>query len=481
VSGSRYESNLERGTVTLAVLAVLAIVWRYMDALGDTFWYVAAGRWMLDTGRLPQTDPFTFTALGSPWIAWTPLSYVAFALIERHTGLFGLLVAASLVSALAHLLAWLPHSRGATRWLLLPLVLLVAFSQRDDACARGQVLADLCFALFLWALLRMGAGRTSELSRRQSVGLYVGLVLLGSVWMNSHQSGFVPLLLVPAYALGIAGEKTPRRTRLFHLAGALAALLYGALITPYGPRLFVEAMGHVAAPISETIDLFQSPDFARVDVLLIVGAAAAALATALRDERPGRRGEALLLVALLSASLTGRRYLPWLGFATIASLGRVDAAAVLPALVARQRHLRLAVATISIAVSAFGFSVSKNPLRDVPVGGVRAIDALGLPDRVYNTYHWGGYLLYVWGGSARTFIDGRLYPFDRNEVHRDAWHIHAVAADAGALLETYQINTVLTERGSPLHAALGRRRDWALRYEGPIEVVFVRRSPLPVE
>ena len=98
MSGSRYESNLERGTVTLAVLAVLAIVWRYMDALGDTFWYVAAGRWMLDTGRLPQTDPFTFTALGSPWIAWTPLSYVAFALIERHTGLFGLLVAASLVS-----------------------------------------------------------------------------------------------------------------------------------------------------------------------------------------------------------------------------------------------------------------------------------------------------------------------------------------------------------------------------------------------
>src|SRR6185369_13434288 len=36
---------------------------------GDTSWHVAVGQWIVRHGRIPTTDPFSFTAYGKPWVA----------------------------------------------------------------------------------------------------------------------------------------------------------------------------------------------------------------------------------------------------------------------------------------------------------------------------------------------------------------------------------------------------------------------------
>ena len=33
---------------------------------GDVSWHIAAGNWILSHGRIPTTDPFSFTAAGHP-------------------------------------------------------------------------------------------------------------------------------------------------------------------------------------------------------------------------------------------------------------------------------------------------------------------------------------------------------------------------------------------------------------------------------
>jgi hypothetical protein len=35
----------------------------------DTYWHLAVGRWILDHGAVPHSDPFSFTMTGAPWIA----------------------------------------------------------------------------------------------------------------------------------------------------------------------------------------------------------------------------------------------------------------------------------------------------------------------------------------------------------------------------------------------------------------------------
>ena len=35
----------------------------------DTYWHIAAGRWMLAHHSIPTVDPFSYTFLGAPWTA----------------------------------------------------------------------------------------------------------------------------------------------------------------------------------------------------------------------------------------------------------------------------------------------------------------------------------------------------------------------------------------------------------------------------
>ena len=46
---------------------------------GDVSWHIAAGRWILEHGRVPATDPFSFSMAGKPWVAHEWLAEVVYA------------------------------------------------------------------------------------------------------------------------------------------------------------------------------------------------------------------------------------------------------------------------------------------------------------------------------------------------------------------------------------------------------------------
>src|SRR5579862_5399576 len=59
---------------------------------GDTFWHLAAGRWMLDHGQVPRTDPFSYTFVGRPWMTHEWLSEVVMALVFQAAGWSGIML-----------------------------------------------------------------------------------------------------------------------------------------------------------------------------------------------------------------------------------------------------------------------------------------------------------------------------------------------------------------------------------------------------
>ena len=50
---------------------------------GDTYWHVAAGQLMIDTLRVPASDPFSWTFRGQPWTAHEWLAEVLTAAAYR--------------------------------------------------------------------------------------------------------------------------------------------------------------------------------------------------------------------------------------------------------------------------------------------------------------------------------------------------------------------------------------------------------------
>ena len=131
------------------------------------------------------------------------------------------------------------------------------------------------------------------------------------------------------------------------------------------------------------------------------------------------------------------------------------------------------VAAVFVAAIASFARERKDPLALVPVGAVEAIDHLHLPDRVMNTYYWGGYLEWVWRGRRKVFIDGRNQYF-ANGTFDDAHSLEQLAAWSD-VLDTYETRTVLWLRHSPLDQALSADPRWAIVYSDAMAVVYVRR------
>jgi hypothetical protein len=108
-----------------------------------------------------------------------------------------------------------------------------------------------------------------------------------------------------------------------------------------------------------------------------------------------------------------------------------------------------------------------------PEAALTYIEENGLAERrMYNAYHWGGYLL--WRGYP-VYIDGRA------DVYGDAFMDEYVLAyqlrgDWRKPLERYGVEYVLIESGASLAALLEESDEWQRVYRDDLAVVFVRRD-----
>jgi hypothetical protein len=459
------------GTVVAiaGIVAIGALSHRYIDMLGDSFWYLAGGREMLARHTVAMTEPFAFS---SPSVTWTPhmaLSQVVFAIVGDHLGLGALLDLCAAVFAGAVAFAWLygarrPLARAAT----LPIALLVVWLQQRDLAARGQVFGDVALVLLLVLLDRLRAGKRVHAAVP---------IALGAIWMNFHSSAVAAPPITIAYAATLLLLPRAERPPLVPFAKLAALLALGLFVNPLGHRLVFEITDIAVAGSSARVDLFAPPSFASTDFLVaaILGSAAAWLAARARTPAVGWPDAAFLLIWLDGACLQ-RRHAETLSLVALVVLGRLADAAVGPD--ARARLVTWCAAATTVIAVVLGVREArtpKDPFAQMPRDAVDAIEAMGLRDNVINPMHWGGYLDWRWRGQRKIFLDGRYQPF-QNGVFEDGDTLWRFERGWGEVLDAYDAQTILWESGHPLDRALAQDPAWREVFRGPFSVVYARRE-----
>ena len=66
--------------VGVGVYFVLLFAGNKLLADPDTLWQITIGRWILAIGMVPESDFYSFTMAGQPWISTQWLAQVVFAL-----------------------------------------------------------------------------------------------------------------------------------------------------------------------------------------------------------------------------------------------------------------------------------------------------------------------------------------------------------------------------------------------------------------
>jgi hypothetical protein len=225
---------------TLMTWAVLGVAGMYPIDNPDTFGHLALGRQIVQLGRVPQYDSFSyFQPAPARFVNYEWLSDWLFFTLYRAAGSSGL---HALKLVLAGLLAWLlvrTAQRCAARtavWLV-PLAMLAGLPGiRFRWSVRPHLFGTVLAALYLLGLRRLLT--TEDLRERRA--WIVGLAAAHVLWVNLHGSHLLGLALT-----GLACACCWRdRPRLRRLAGLLGLMLVGSCVSPYGPAIVSDAIAH---------------------------------------------------------------------------------------------------------------------------------------------------------------------------------------------------------------------------------------------
>jgi hypothetical protein len=456
---------------------------------GDTGWHIRTGELVLETGRAPVADPFSFSRPRQPWFAWEWLADVIFAATWRWRGLAGVAALAGTVLALAAtaLLAQILR-RGCGLWIGLAAAMAAVSASSIHYLARPHIFSILFYTLAL--------GILAEDRARRGPLVWL-LVPLTALWVNLH-AGFVAWLGTLGLLLILcAAQHDWSQVRRY--GGLLALCTLASFLNPYGWRLHLHVARYLNSPwILEHVQEFQPPPIRSEGTIVF---ALLLLSTVALVTQAGRF-EALLVLLWGFLALRSARHVPFFAIAAAPVLAsgaaaywarlasRADTRAPLRifwelALEFGRRPraslwLPLTAAVVMAATPGTGFSDSVFPVRAVERNMVLLAPPAAMP-RVLTSDQWADYLIYRLYPRQRVFFDGRS-DFFGPAIGSDYRKLLAGESAWRELLERYHFDLALLPHDWALSTALEREPGWHRVYRDSVAVLYARdvgRAILP--
>jgi hypothetical protein len=449
----------------------------------DVWWHIRVGQNILATHHWPTNDPFSFTVSGTPWLAYEWLGDVLIGSVERFAGLRGLdallIVMASAVMLALYYYATLRSGNSKAGFSAAVLLCSLAFASFN---LRPQMLGYLFLILTLIVLEHFRRGKSRALWFLPPLFL---------IWINTHGSWVSGLgVIFVFWACGLVGfhlgnVKARRWSPTERLRLEFAFLLCIATIafTPYGTRLaaypFTVATS-LPVNVGNVFEWFPMPfnvPEGKLFLAVVLGFFVAQMVV-----RPvWQLAElALFFFGTMMACLHVRFlvfFVPFFAplFATLVAqwFPRYDRT--------KEKYVPNAILmTAAVAAIVWYFpsraDLQKTVEQGFPVKAVEYLRQHPVPGPMYNTYRFGGYLVFSRWPEQKVFIDGRGDLYEVNGVFSDYLAIANLKPPAFSVLKVYGIQTCVLERKEPLATVLTHHPDWKQVYADDVSVLFVRKT-----
>lgn len=462
----------------------------------DTGWHIAAGDLIREIGRLPETDPWSYTAGDQRWYNLSWAYDVGLSALHSLGGLPAVVVATIALYALA--VAWLGAVALKVSQSVIAafaVTLVSGFVLMSGMLARPHVLSFLLVVAF-YSLLRFGKPMQQWL-----------LPLLMILWVNLHGGFLAAFTILGAFFLEAVAARDFARGRRLFAVGALCGL--ALFVNPYGLEVLAGARLTMTSGLRQVIAEWRPAQIGAANLATFY-VALFFLVSSLYDRRIPL-ADKLLACFWLAMGVSSVRLMQFAALLSAPYLAqgialRLKDSPLGAAFERKDKEYgadlsRPAVAATGAAVAVFLVAAALTPPVERFLAGKdkafaafpsnlapdAAIDYLkarypGL--RLYNEYGFGGYLVFRERGETPVFIDGRAdtaYPRDFLKEAVDIAmigdkHMAELANEPAwrALVAKYGIEGFLTSDRSRLYDVLLRLSDWTKVYEDEDAALFVR-------
>ena len=453
----------------------------------DFFTHVRTGQLIVETGQIPNTDPFSFTWAGQPWILHEWLSEVFMYLLVSTVGVLPSLVVFGLIPGA--ILAILMYALVRRDVLLRPVALacvLAAWIFVPYVTIRPQAFSWLLMAVLVTFLWSLDAARP-----RRALWLLPLFVL----WANVHGLWVVGLGVVALYVLFTVAGRTPMAGPIGRrwVAGAFIGCLFAVMLTPAGPAgvlyplRYIDAGDWGLANIQEWL----SPDFHEPAHWGLLTLILTLVTLGLRGGAPGWMGAltvlgvAMSLVSLRNAPLLAVWSVPVVAMSLASRWPARLTPRPEPASQVRARRLMEATAAVAVVVISAVLVLPQTPAAhldetvasEFPETPVQIV-LRGNPDaRILAEYGWGGYVIYRgYDAGARVFVDGRNDMYDQS-ILDDYSAIRAADPGWEELLASYEVDAMIWPTDVVLTRGLLDGTEWCEAYRDARQVLFLTECP----
>lgn len=484
----------------------------------DFWWHISTGRYIVETGHLPDNDPFSYTSALSENKNLYPdyealvlknywLAQVIFYEVYKTFGDTGIIILRSSILILVMLSVFWSLRKASVRYYIIFPLLFFTYYTTMSFIGERPVLFTILFSVIVFLLLD-----AFRQSRARTIFLLIPIMLL---WANLHGGVIIGVAIIGISIIGETFDITLKRVsytkrELFVFYSATILSLAVSAINPNGLDTFIVPLSPEFRAFTKDIQEYQSVfilywnRIRSIDIGYIALVILFPIILALRARKMAL-SHILLLSGLLIVSITALRFLVFYVVIGALILGR-EANQLIEGLLQSGKSKRLQWLPGFFAVTILLSSVvylkgelnfdrvrfEKATKFSVPQGAVDFIERERIPGNIFNDFGFGGYLtwrLYPW---KKNFVDTRS--LNRTAVVEYGWIWDATESIRNKklpegktplwkrLLDHYEVNFIFLDtigvQGSvpPLLLILLEDSTWAPVYSDLISVIFVKNT-----
>jgi hypothetical protein len=471
--------------------------------LGDVWWHLATGRWIVEHGQLPPQDPLTFTTTGELtarmgiYVKGHWASQVIYFLVYKISGFRGLVIFNALFFVCISLVLWrLLRRKGIDVYTsiltIVPVILLLAYYDE----IRSQSFSFF-FSLIIFCLLDRGLQDLNRQIRHPKAFMLMPVIMV--LWANTHPGVIVGYIIMAAFFLNESivliknrGHRaTLQRYRVvmtWLILAALATLLnpnFISLITvslmEYSEWSHYEGLIEQMSPWAYSRLPGKSFYFYTFTVIYIVTATILAFSW-----RRLKLPHILLYIAFGYAASSIYRMAPFFALISMA-IASSYMQEILSRLTGRIRPI-LVICIIGFSSFLVFDSYKAGNLTNktfydekLPVKAVSFIKENNLEQPLFNPYNWGGYISWVLYPHYKVFLTSNIVDLHVTNVARII-----STGDKNAWFEKYRIKTVIYDpvhiiggHLSALVLSLLKDDNWRLVYFDSNSSIFAKAGSSP--